>query len=76
VFYRWIRDLHLYFGLFISPFVLVFSVSVLFLNHAKIDPNGWTGVRPPQAVRVPAGLDTAQGPGAIALAKASCLRLG
>src|SRR6266403_698029 len=33
-FYRLIRDLHLYFGLFISPFVLVFSISVFFLVHA------------------------------------------
>jgi hypothetical protein len=31
---RWIRDLHLYAGLFISPFVLVFAVSVFFLVHA------------------------------------------
>jgi len=28
------RDLHLYFGLFIAPFVLVFCVSVFFLVHA------------------------------------------
>lgn len=67
--YRWIRDLHLYTGLFVSPFILAFSLSVLFLNHAKIDPNGWTDLRPPQAVRLPAGLDTAQGPAAIPLAK-------
>lgn len=33
-FYRLIRDLHLYFGLFISPFVLVFAVSVFFLVHS------------------------------------------
>src|SRR5437762_12592804 len=33
-FYRLIRDLHLYFGLFISPFVLVFSISVFFLVHS------------------------------------------
>ena len=33
-FYRLIRDLHLYFGLFISPFVLVFAISVFFLVHA------------------------------------------
>jgi hypothetical protein len=33
-FYRFIRDLHLYFGLFISPFVLVFSVTVFFIVHA------------------------------------------
>src|SRR5206468_12793447 len=30
-FYRIIRDLHLYLGLFISPFVLVFAISVFFL---------------------------------------------
>ena len=29
----WIRDLHLYLGLFISPFLLVFAISTLFLNH-------------------------------------------
>ena len=33
-FYRLIRDLHLYLGLFISPFVLVFAVSVFFLVHS------------------------------------------
>jgi len=33
-FYRVVRDLHLYLGLFISPFVLVFSISVFFLVHS------------------------------------------
>lgn len=33
-FARWLRDLHLCAGLFISPYVLVFSVSVFFLVHA------------------------------------------
>src|SRR5262245_38444236 len=40
-FYRLTRDLHLYLGLFISPFVLVFSVSVIFFVHSlipKLDP--------------------------------------
>lgn len=40
-FYRLIRDLHLYLGLFISPFVLVFAISVFFLVHTwlpKIGP--------------------------------------
>jgi hypothetical protein len=32
-FYLVTRDLHLYVGLFISPFVLVFAVSVLYLVH-------------------------------------------
>ena len=33
-FYTVTRDLHLYLGLFISPFVLVFSVTVFFFVHA------------------------------------------
>ena len=33
-FYQLVRDLHLYLGLFSSPFVLVFAVSVFFLVHA------------------------------------------
>jgi hypothetical protein len=37
-FYRVTRDLHLYFGLFISPFILVFAVSVFFLVH-RLPPN-------------------------------------
>jgi hypothetical protein len=32
-FYLLTRDLHLYFGLFLSPFILVFSVSVVYLVH-------------------------------------------
>jgi hypothetical protein len=32
-FYRLVRDLHLYLGLFSSPFVLVFAVSVFFIVH-------------------------------------------
>ena len=35
-FYRLTRDLHLYLGLFISPFVLAFSISVFFLVHSWI----------------------------------------
>ena len=35
-FYRLTRDLHLYLGLFISPFVLVFSITVFFFVHALI----------------------------------------
>src|SRR5258708_35097457 len=33
-FYRLIRDLHLYLGLCISPFVLTFAISVFFLVHS------------------------------------------
>ncbi len=31
--YPWTRELHLYFGLFISPFILVFAVSTILFNH-------------------------------------------
>jgi hypothetical protein len=37
--YLWIRDLHLYLGLFISPFILVFAISTIFFNHAW-NPSG------------------------------------
>ena len=39
-FYRVVRDLHLYLGLFISPFILVFSFSVFFLVHAWLPKAG------------------------------------
>ena len=68
-FYKWTRDLHLYFGLFISPFILLFSVSVFFLNHAKIDTNKATSIETIRPLQIPEGLETAQGPAAIALAK-------
>ena len=32
-YYPLLRGLHLYFGLFITPFVLIFSISVLVFNH-------------------------------------------
>lgn len=35
-YYKPVRKLHLYFGLFISPFLLIFGFSVLFLNHTWI----------------------------------------
>jgi hypothetical protein len=35
-YYSQIRLLHLYFGLFISPFVLIFAVSVLVFNHPQV----------------------------------------
>ncbi len=41
--YPIVRDLHLYFGLFISPFVVVFACSVFFLVHAWLPR--LTGVR-------------------------------
>jgi hypothetical protein len=34
-YYSLVRSLHLYFGLFISPFILLFSMSVLVFNHPQ-----------------------------------------
>ena len=44
-FYLLTRDLHLYLGLFISPFVLVFSISVFFFVHS------WTPKLTPETAR-------------------------
>jgi hypothetical protein len=35
-YYLQVRSLHLYFGLFISPFVLIFALSVLVFNHPQV----------------------------------------
>lgn len=43
-----LRDLHLYVGLFLAPFLLVFSVSVFFLVHAWIP--GQATPAPPRIV--------------------------
>lgn len=43
-FYNPVRSLHLYAGLFVSPFVLIFSLSVLALNHFEL----FRGLRPAQ----------------------------
>lgn len=62
-FYRLIRDLHLYLGLFSSPFVLVFAISVFFLVHTwlpKITPETST-TRVVSALPLPADLQTLSG---------------
>ena len=62
-FYRLIRDLHLYLGLFISPFVLVFAISVFFLVHSwlpKIAPETST-TRVVSALPLPGDLQTLSG---------------
>lgn len=37
IFYKLIKDIHFYASLFISPLIIIFSVSVLILNHNFID---------------------------------------
>ena len=74
-FYRWTRDLHLYLGLFISPFILLFAGSVFFLNHAKAIPEP-ASVETFRDLQIPAGMEGAQGQEAIARAQAILSQVG
>lgn len=58
------RDLHLYLGLFISPFILVFAFSVFVLLHGAAGGLGRDSPavsRTVSGVRLPAGVETLQG---------------
>lgn len=61
--YRVIRDLHLYVGLFSSPFVLVFAGSVFFLVHAWLPKIGaeTSTTRVVPALPLPVNLQTLSG---------------
>jgi len=75
--YRWLRDLHLYLGLFVSPFVLLFAASVFYLNHGKLNPD-----TPPlstetyQTLQIPDGFDRLKGREAVERAKAILPQIG
>ncbi len=63
-FYLITRDLHLYVGLFLSPFVLVFAVSVFFLVHGfaqRPSPDPAASSRTVNDLVVPPGLAEMQG---------------
>lgn len=75
-FSRWTRDLHLYAGLFVSPFVLAFAVSVFFLNHAKVDVGAATSVTTFDRVVIPAAMEEAQGREAVDRAREILRQLG
>ena len=61
-FYLITRDLHLYFGLFISPFVLLFAISVIFLVHAWIPGmSKQQSSRTASGLSIPADLDLPKG---------------
>jgi hypothetical protein len=73
--YRWTRDLHLYLGLFISPFLLLFSASVFYLNHGKLlvsdpAPEMFRGLE------IPDGLDRLKGRDAVERARLILPQLG
>ena len=75
--YRWTRDLHLYLGLFVSPFILLFAVSVFFLNHGKIlSRSQTTSSETFHDVRVPEGIDRLQGLAAVTRAREILPQIG
>ena len=61
--YRWLRLLHLYGGLFVSPFLVVFALSAIVLNHP-----GMTS-RPPEPTRREATIQAPSGLKGLDLAK-------
>jgi hypothetical protein len=74
--YRWLRDLHLYFGLFVSPFVLLFAVSVFYLNHAKTRPGTPRQVETFQNLQIPDGFDRLKGREAVERARVTLPQVG
>ena len=63
-FYLVTRDLHLYFGLFLSPFILLFSISVFYLVHGLAQrpaPGPSDIARTVTNVTVPPGIAGMQG---------------
>jgi len=63
-FYLITRDLHLYFGLFISPFIFLFAISVFYLVHAlpkRAAPAQVDASRTVSNLSVPAGAERLQG---------------
>jgi hypothetical protein len=73
--YRWLRDLHLYFGLFISPFILLFAASVFYLNHGKLIPGGEPPADAYRDLIIPDGFDRLKGRQAVERAKALLAQL-
>ncbi|MBI1355741.1 MAG: hypothetical protein GC160_15485 [Acidobacteria bacterium] len=76
--YRWTRNLHLYCGLFVSPFVLLFAASVFLLNHAH--PPAPQATPPPaptvRAVQVPPGIEKAEGTDRLRLVSEALSQVG
>lgn len=55
--YRWMRELHLYFGLFIGPFILIYAISTIMFNHAW-KPAGEEKIhREKLSIQIPEGLE-------------------
>jgi hypothetical protein len=67
-FYTATRDLHLYVGLFLCPFILVFAVSTMLLNHPKALIAGGVVANATPGASIP--IDVPPDPGSLEQAKA------
>ena len=74
--YVWTRDLHLYFGLAISPFILVFAISVIFLNHPGMPSGGGPVRQSTVSVQIPQGLEHLDGMARVEKVKEVMRQLG
>ncbi|HEY0284110.1 MAG TPA: PepSY-associated TM helix domain-containing protein [Vicinamibacterales bacterium] len=74
--YRWLRDLHLYFGLFISPFILLFAASVFYLNHGKLTPGAEPAADTYRNLTIADGFDRLKGREAVERVKAILPQVG
>jgi hypothetical protein len=54
----------------------LFAISVLFLNHAKIDPDRWDSQERRSGLDIPSGIETAQGREAIGRAQQILRQVG
>jgi len=71
------RDLHLYVGLFISPFVLAFAISVFFLFHAWVPgAGGETAITTASGLKLPHNLEQLSGRERIDALRATLDRIG
>jgi hypothetical protein len=71
-----VRDLHLYAGLFLSPFVLVFAVSAVVLVHSGRPGAATAETREVAGVAVPAGFENLKGIEQVAVTHEVLGRLG
>ncbi len=76
-FYAFIRSLHLYIGLFLSPFVVVFAISVVFLVHAWMPgASSPAEKRTATEVAIPADFESLKGREQLAAAQVVLGQLG
>ena len=52
----WMRNLHLYLGLFVSPFLVVFALSAILVNHGWRAPDAAAATHHQVAITLPDGL--------------------